>query len=446
VIESKQKTAITLKYPLRNTAVRHARDIKYHLRKLRECNQFSNQDYEHYPELDSHCNWIDFEWMQLQTEEKGYKQFNPTLHDYKTKNMGRMNNRKNRYPNILPYDWSKVSILYGQPEKDKQHRSQTPGERPNDRKYINANHIGNRETQNRGRTYIATQGPIGPREQHVLSGKSLPTREDFWCMVVTKKPKFIIAAVNLVEDGRQKCDQYWPTLNKSYTFKQDNGDEYLRIETVSETPSENKDWVTRRIKVVALFGQQMKLNDDHNEGDGPHQYFYVTQYHFKKWPDHGVLEEASILVNFMKSLHIEYEKLSNKSQENIDYEFVGSRGQCGPLVVHCSAGVGRTGTIIAIDMILDKIRWYGLDTEIDVFKTVQKIREHRMDMVQSKDQYEFIYKAVDCFVDPFILRSQTTEEREYVQSSNTLDTGLEISRFNSRRRDRTIRVRDNNNN
>lgn len=136
-------------------------------------------------------------------------------------------------------------------------------------------------------------------------------------MVVTKKPKFIIAAVNLVEDGRQKCDQYWPTLNKSYTFKQDNGDEYLRIETVSETPSENNDWVTRRIKVVALFGQQMKLNDDCNESDGPHQYFYVTQYHFKKWPDHGVLEEASILVNFMKSLHIEYENLSNKSQDNI---------------------------------------------------------------------------------------------------------------------------------
>jgi len=474
VIESKEKTAVTLHYPLRNTSIRHARDIKHHLRQMRECGQFSRLDLEHFPDLDSYSNWIDLEWQQLYAEEKGYKQFNAQLHEYKTTTAGDLNSKKNRYDNIIPYDWSRAIILYGQPEKEKQVKHNQPGMRPNDRKYINANHVGNRETQNRGRTYIAAQGPIGQDEASNSRGKKVSTIEDFWCMVATKKPKFILAAVNLMEGGRQKCGQYWPNKGNITTFRQDNGDEYLKIHNKEEEVSPNGDWVRRRILVQPLFSQQIKIEVGQVDKDKLKDEekikeaaaFEVNQYQFLKWPDHGVIEQVDVFVEFITQLHEMYEKEADRhnrydddnnnnkgkkertEEDSKDYNFIGSRGAAGPLIVHCSAGVGRTGTIIAIDMILDRIRWFGLDTDIDIYKTIQKIREHRPDMVQSKEQYEFIYKAVECFVESFILRSQTPEEREKdeLQNQADIDVSLEQTRFKSRRHQRTIKEKDTNNN
>ena len=84
---------------------------------------------------------------------------------------------------------------------------------------------------------------------------------------------------------------------------------------------------------------------------------------------------------------------------------LGSEGAAGPLLVHCSAGVGRTGTFIAIDMLMDKLRWFGMNTEIDIFSTVQHIRSYRGSMVQSPDQYEFIYKALKCHLQGLVVRN-----------------------------------------
>jgi len=88
---------------------------------------------------------------------------------------------------------------------------------------------------------------------------------------------------------------------------------------------------------------------------------------------------------------------------------LGSEGAAGPLLVHCSAGVGRTGTFIAIDMLMDKLRWFGLNTEIDIYSTVQHIRNYRMSMVQSPDQYEFIYKALKCHIQGLVVRNFPAE-------------------------------------
>lgn len=76
----------------------------------------------------------------------------------------------------------------------------------------------------------------------------------------------------------------------------------------------------------------------------------------------------------------------------------------GPMVVHCSSGIGRTGTLIVTDMLLGCIREGGLHTDIDIARTVQAVREQRSGMVQTEAQYRFIYKAVQEFVSSLLLR------------------------------------------
>ena len=110
---------------------------------------------------------------------------------------------------------------------------------------------------------------------------------------------------------------------------------------------------------------------------------------------------------------------------------LGSEGSAGPMLVHCSAGVGRTGTFIAIDMLMDKLRWFGLNTEIDIHSTVQHIRSYRMHMVQSFDQYEFIYKALKCHIQGLVIRNFPGETNTY--------QGDGIHRTNLNRNKHTVR-------
>merc|ERR1712226_1150884 len=104
------------------------------------------------------------------------------------------------------------------------------------------------------------------------------------------------------------------------------------------------------------------------------------------------------IVEFLTDIHREHEQLHLDSSKRLEDYPYGSRGENGSLLIHCSAGIGRTGTIISIDMLMDKIRWFGLQTEINVYKTVQKIRQYRKSMVQTNEQYKFIYDAIACYV------------------------------------------------
>ena len=103
---------------------------------------------------------------------------------------------------------------------------------------------------------------------------------------------------------------------------------------------------------------------------------------------------------------------------------LGSEGAAGPLLVHCSAGVGRTGTFIAIDMLMDKLRWFGLNTEIDIYSTVQHIRNYRMSMVQSPDQYEFIYKALKCHIQAQVIRNNYASDRKPQQNDTLISKSI----------------------
>ncbi|KAH7956006.1 hypothetical protein HPB52_005519 [Rhipicephalus sanguineus] len=119
----------------------------------------------------------------------------------------------------------------------------------------------------------------------------------------------------------------------------------------------------------------------------------VFHYHFTAWPDHGVPSDPGCVLNFLHDV--------NQRQESMP--------DAGPIVVHCSAGIGRTGTFIVIDMIVDLIKKQGLSCEIDIQRTIQMVRMQRSGMVQTEAQYKFVYLAVEHYIETLQQRMQAEQ-------------------------------------
>ncbi|XP_061236452.1 receptor-type tyrosine-protein phosphatase eta isoform X2 [Neopsephotus bourkii] len=193
--------------------------------------------------------------------------------------------------------------------------------------YINANYM---PGYNSKKAFIAAQGPL-PN-----------TIEDFWCMIWEKNIYSIVMLTKCVEQARTKCEQYWPDKQpKSY------GD--IIVTMVSEIIL--PEWTIRDFTV-----------EKSNTAEG----HTVRQFHFTSWPDHGVPETTELLINFRHLVH-EY-----SSQNPIE----------SPTLVHCSAGVGRTGTFIAIDRLIQQIE---MENTVDVYGVVYDLRMHRPLMVQTEE-------------------------------------------------------------
>ncbi|NWS37124.1 PTPRJ phosphatase, partial [Probosciger aterrimus] len=202
--------------------------------------------------------------------------------------------------------------------------------------YINANYM---PGYNSKKAFIAAQGPL-PN-----------TIEDFWRMIWEKNIYSIVMLTKCVEQARTKCEQYWPDKQpKSY------GD--IIVTMVSEVVL--PEWTIRDFTV-----------EKSNTAEG----HTVRQFHFTSWPDHGVPETTELLINFRHLVH-EY-----SSQNPIE----------SPTLVHCSAGVGRTGTFIAIDRLIQQIE---MENTVDVYGVVYDLRMHRPLMVQTEDQYVFLNQCV----------------------------------------------------
>uniref|UniRef100_A0A3B1K8T7 protein-tyrosine-phosphatase n=1 Tax=Astyanax mexicanus TaxID=7994 RepID=A0A3B1K8T7_ASTMX len=200
--------------------------------------------------------------------------------------------------------------------------------------YINANYIDGYRKQN---AYIATQGPLPE------------TFGDFWRMVWEQRAASVVMMTKLEEKSRIKCDQYWPSRGT---------DTYGLVQV---TLLDTMELATFCVRTFSL----------HKSGCNERR--EVRQFQFTAWPDHGVPEYPTPFLAFLRRV-----KACNPPD-------------AGPVAVHCSAGVGRTGCFIVIDAMLERIRH---ERTVDIYGHVTLMRSQRNYMVQTEDQYGFIHEAL----------------------------------------------------
>ncbi|XP_017884553.1 tyrosine-protein phosphatase Lar isoform X9 [Ceratina calcarata] len=186
--------------------------------------------------------------------------------------------------------------------------------------------------------YIATQGPL------------VDTTDDFWRMLWEHNSTIVVMLTKLKEMGREKCHQYWPS-DRSIRYQ------CFVVDPIAEYNMPQ--YILREFKVT-------------DARDGASR--TVRQFQFIDWPEQGVPKSGDGFIDFIGQVH--------KTKEQF--------GQDGPITVHCSAGVGRTGVFITLSIVLERMQYEGV---VDIFQTVRILRTQRPAMVQTEDQYQFCYRA-----------------------------------------------------
>nr|XP_054774882.1 receptor-type tyrosine-protein phosphatase beta-like [Lytechinus pictus] len=204
-----------------------------------------------------------------------------------------------------------------------------------DSDYINANYM---PGFNSPREFIACQGP--------LPG----TVDDVWRMIWEKNTSIVVMLTQLVEKGKIKCHQYWPADYNPVTY----GSIQVSIQAIQQYDH----WVIREFSVAQ--GNEIRK---------------LTQYHFMSWPDHGVPDHTITMLDFVRTVRDAIRKEASEQ----------------PIVAHCSAGVGRTGTYIALDRLMQVMQENDF---IDIFGIICEMRMQRNHMVQTEKQYIFIHECV----------------------------------------------------
>ncbi|XP_043194493.1 tyrosine-protein phosphatase non-receptor type 4-like isoform X1 [Amphibalanus amphitrite] len=205
--------------------------------------------------------------------------------------------------------------------------------------YINANYV-NMEIPGSGivNRYIAAQGPL----HH--------TTDDFWAMIWEQKCPLVVMLTTLVEQGRVKCHQYWPDEGQSMLF----GD--FEVTTASEEVTEN--FAFREITIISQ-----------ETGEERH----ISHMQYVSWPDHGVPEQPADFVQFVQRVRS------------------ARAGLVEPTVVHCSAGIGRTGVLILMETAMCLIE---ANQPVYPLELVRTMRRQRAMMIQTTSQFEFVCEAV----------------------------------------------------
>uniref|UniRef100_F6ZYU4 Tyrosine-protein phosphatase non-receptor type 13 n=1 Tax=Monodelphis domestica TaxID=13616 RepID=F6ZYU4_MONDO len=222
--------------------------------------------------------------------------------------------------------------------------------------YINASFIkmpvGNKEF-----VYIACQGP-------------LPTTvADFWQMIWEQNATVIAMMTQEVEGEKIKCQRYWPDILGKTIMVNDR----LRLALVRV--QQLKGFIVRAMELQDIQTGEVRC---------------ISHLNFTAWPDHDTPSQPDDLLMF-----ISYMRHVHKS---------------GPIIIHCSAGIGRSGTLICIDVVLGLI---NQDLEFDISDLVRTMRLQRHGMIQTEDQYIFCYQVVLC-----VLRRLQVEEEQKNRQQN----------------------------
>jgi len=292
------------------------------------------------------------------------------------------NRPKNRYGMVVPYDHTRVRLKA-------------------DDDYINASYV-----QGENFKYIATQGPL-PQ-----------TTNDFWKMIWDEKVHVILMLTKAIENGRIKCHRYWPEEGEESTVF---GDFKLVLEAVKEDAE-----METIIRTYKIYNTKFP----NKEGR------VVKQYHYQGWPDHDrpsttapirkIIKDIDNLIdelkqNQQKRMDEKKNKTNNQSKNDndkktddsdSDSDSDGSDAEStsseesevenfldSPVVVHCSAGIGRTGAFFAVHITLERLKKHLQEKKeepfkFEIFKTVLNLREQRTGMVQQPEQYRFVYECI----------------------------------------------------
>jgi len=247
---------------------------------------------------------------------------------------------KNRYANILPYDVNRVVL-------------DSPDSR-NDTSYINASWISDAQTKKH--VFICAQGPLEN------------TVDDFWRMVVQYDIYVIVMLTKLFEDDKEKCSQYWPKeVNTTVT--------YLSITVKLLSEDEEGAITTRKFEVTDEYDSYVRN---------------ITQLQFMAWPDHGVPMDPQ-----------DYIALSDKSDEANNTKVIAKpepNNDGKTILVHCSAGVGRSGTFCCVHSCIKNLREHVKKQnklpDMSVAASVVSLRKERPGAVQTWEQYQFCYSTI----------------------------------------------------
>ncbi|XP_069382849.1 tyrosine-protein phosphatase non-receptor type 22 isoform X3 [Paralichthys olivaceus] len=260
------------------------------------------------------------EFARLKSQSTKYR----TNKTFPTKAADKQENiKKNRYKDIVPFDHSRVKLIFTTTK--------------NDTDYINANFIKGVSGE---RAYIATQGPL----PHTVL--------DFLRMLWEYNIKVVVMACREFEMGKKKCECYWPRKNEQPFVC-----EPFKVHCDSE---ENKgDYLTRTLRVTF-----------HNSSRT------LKQLHYMNWPDHGVPDTIHPILDML------HEMRSYQAHDDV------------PICIHCSAGCGRTGALCAIDYTWNLLKKQMITADFNIYDLVQDMRTQRPSVVQTKEQYDLVYRTI----------------------------------------------------
>ncbi|XP_052765780.1 uncharacterized protein LOC128207025 isoform X2 [Mya arenaria] len=242
--------------------------------------------------------------------------------------------------------------------------------------FINASYI---DGYNKRNEYIATLGPMS---------KQLGDFRIFWRMIWQEKVEKVVMVTNLIEQGNPKCEQYWPDPGTSKL--------YGEVNVRSENEQTFSDY-TRRSFILIKGSEQRKLH----------------HLHFTCWPDKDVPENVTSIIDFRQAV------INSTTQLH------------GPVLVHCSAGVGRTGTYIALDILTNEGE---TEEAIAIQGCVINMRQNRPNMIQTLGQYKYLHRAlvhsltIDCqtikgdhLQDFMTSTNKTTIDRQFQQMNSAVE-------------------------
>ncbi|KAF4660905.1 Lysine-specific histone demethylase 1B [Perkinsus chesapeaki] len=276
-----------------------------------------------------------------------------------------------------------------------------------DERYINASYVtGGLSDSLKEPGFIAAQGPL---ETTIL---------DFWSMIIHNRCELIFVLCQLREAGRSKCAQYWPSPMGESMIVESDGISW-RVKLVLEESYKNYGGGTSATSADNYYGLEFDLVKRVFEV-GPEDACpefprrEIVQYQYLSWPDHGT-PEVEQFIRIFKVFHAARHRLGE------------SGSPTAPVVVHCSAGVGRTGCLIALERLVTEAEMgrakegssFNGSSDVSVLATLQDMRNCRPLMVQTTGQYCLIYEAMSALVKSGFFEEPTCDCRRFTASVAT---------------------------